>query len=199
MGQPKKSQQRQRTPKLSQISRTINAVLEATITLLLQQGFRALTVEKISNLSGVARSTIYRHWEGVPDIAISAIEKTLGPVHTTANQENVRNTLVAHYKKYAEILKSGPHGRLLPSLIEASHHDARFKVLYETMVVSRTAATADIIDHGIKAGKLPPDTPTEWIIDYIGGALHHRILITGGDINELGFIEWLIDSALSQL
>ena len=190
-------QQRQRTPKTAQIERTKSQVLRSTVELMLEQGYRALTIEKISAHSGVARSSIYRYWDGVPDVAIEAIEAALGPTHSTPYRENLRDTLVAHYRQYVEILSSGERGRLLPSLIEAAHYDSRFKELFENMIVKRTLATANIVEEAKQKGDLSPETPSDWIIDFIGGALHHRLLVTGAAVDERGYVEWLVDSALS--
>lgn len=190
-------QHQQRTPKTAQIERTKGLVLQATADLMLEEGYRVLTVEKISTRSGVARSSIYRYWDGVPDVAIEAIEAALGPTHTTPYKDNVRDTLVAHYRRYVEILSSDERGRLLPSLIEAAHYDSRFRQLFETLIVRRTLATANIVEDAKQNGDLPQETHSDWIIDFIGGALHHRLLVTGASIAEPGYVEWLVDSALS--
>jgi len=59
------------------VTRTRQVVLRAAFNLLAKEGFAAVTPVRIAALTGVSRSTIYRHWPDPDDILIDAV--ALGP------------------------------------------------------------------------------------------------------------------------
>lgn len=189
----------ERSPKNAQIERTTSAVLDAMIELLVTVGYRNITVEKISESSGVARSTIYRHWNNVPELAIEAFDAALGPAPKTPDLGDVRTNLIFHYKRFAKMLRSGVRGKLMPSLLEAAHNIPGFDVLFEDLVHKRSESTREILYRAIDRGEVHPDTKVEWVIDLLAGLFHHRLLITGGKLSEHGMVEWIVDSSLSQV
>ena len=58
----------------SRIARTRAAVLRSATDLLVEGGPSAVTIDAIVARSGVAKSTIYRHWESRDDILVAVIE-----------------------------------------------------------------------------------------------------------------------------
>ena len=64
------------------IARTRAAVVRAATDLLVEGGPSAVTVDAIVARSGVAKSTIYRHWESRDEILLSVIEQCLPQLAT---------------------------------------------------------------------------------------------------------------------
>ena len=56
------------------VSRTRAAVLRAATDLLVEGGPYAVTIDAIVARSGVAKSTIYRHWQSRDEVLLSVIE-----------------------------------------------------------------------------------------------------------------------------
>ena len=79
-----------RAPKRSQIDRTTALVLQTTAALLRESGYRQLTVERIVQRSGVARSTVYRHWKNVAELAVQAFDNAIGPNPPTPDLGDIR-------------------------------------------------------------------------------------------------------------
>lgn len=57
------------------------AILQATLELLREQGYDGLSIEAIARRAGVSRPTIYKRWRSVTDLALEAARRTpdLGP------------------------------------------------------------------------------------------------------------------------
>ena len=196
--QKKTNPKRKRAPKVNQIDRTVRAVINATIELLSEVGYRGLTVELISQRSGVARSTIYRHWSNVPDLAIAAFDQAVGRHTSTPDTGHIRSDLIAFYRTIITGLQRSVWGKAMPSLIEASFNDPSFKNLLPKLAKKRRQRARTIITRAIERKQLRGDTNVDWMLDTISGMLYHRLLITRGRLNERGMLEWVIDSALSQ-
>jgi AcrR family transcriptional regulator len=188
-----------RAPKLAQINRSIDAVLDATAELLAEVGYRPLTIELISTRSGVARSTIYRQWSNVAELAIDAFDHALGPNPPPPDTGNLRDDLIVLYKRFGKILQRPIWRTVMPSLIEASQTDERFGGLLNSIVNTRRESERVLFKRAIERGEIRPDSKVEWALDAMTGAYYHRLLMTGASVREDGMAEWLVDSLLSQL
>ncbi len=58
----------------ARVARTRAAVLRTATDLLVEGGPSAVTIDAIVARSGVAKSTIYRHWESRDDVLVAVIE-----------------------------------------------------------------------------------------------------------------------------
>ena len=73
------------------IARTLAKVLAATYELLTETGFEHVTIEDISERSGVSRSTLYRHWDTKDDMLRDAF--AAHAVGTEADGPDLRTAL----------------------------------------------------------------------------------------------------------
>lgn len=115
-----------RAPKHGQLARTRQLVLDTTLEMLAARGYSNLTTEGISEKCRVARSTIYRHWESVADIAMEAFLQIIGPPPPLPQTGNVRTDLAVNYRRLVDGLANSRWGKLLPAMLEASIRDKGF-------------------------------------------------------------------------
>lgn len=195
----KNGQKAQRAPKHGQIDRTIKKVLKTTSSLLRKHGYRQLTIDMVANESGVARSTLYRHWSNIAELTIAAFDAALGPNPPAPDSGDLRSDLLFTYTRFHKILKRSLWGSVMPSLIEASKTDPRFAGLLERLVDERRDTGRFLFKRAIERGEIHPDSKYEWAIDALTGAYYHRLLMTGGALDEDGMAEWLIDAVLHQM
>lgn len=186
-----------RARKTTQMMRTKQAVLDTVVELLSEIGYRAITIEIISQRCGVARSTIYRHWKNIPELTIDAFDSAIGDTPEFPEQGDVRSNLVFLYRQFGKSLSRSIWGRVLPSLIEASHNDPKFENYLSSMANVRRQNAREMLQRAKSKGELKPEANVEWMLDTLSGALYHRLLITGTALDEPGLVDWLIDSVLS--
>lgn len=191
------SQPRRRAPKTSQINRTRSAVLDATAQLLVEDGYSAITIEKIAAASGIARSTIYRHWNNLAEIAFDTVQQLLGPESTVPDTGNLRDDLILLYAMLTRALTHGTWGDLVRSVVEAAMADPMFAEILEQAVADRRRIGAAVVANAIERGDLPADTNIAWLLDSISGVIYFRMLMSGADPAEPGMIEHLIDAAIA--
>ncbi|NND84469.1 MAG: helix-turn-helix transcriptional regulator, partial [Acidimicrobiia bacterium] len=66
------------------IERTKDVVLRAAFAVIGEVGFGGATIDAIAQKSGVARSTIYRHWPDRADLLIESMSRMVGSVESVA-------------------------------------------------------------------------------------------------------------------
>ena len=177
----------------------MDRVMAAAIDLLSEVGYRKLTFELLAQRSGVARSTIYRHWSTMPELAIDAFDKALGPPPELPDHGNLHDDLIASFERLAHLLRRSIWGKALPALIEATHNDPAFEGLLPKLVARRRAQTRQLFERAIARGEIPEDAPVDWILDMLSGLLYHRLLITASPVEEDGLVAWAVGQTLGGL
>lgn len=185
-----------RAPKHGQLARTRQLVLDTTIEMLAARGYGSLTTEGISAECGVARSTIYRHWQSVGDIAMEAFLQIVGPPPPTPQTGHVRTDLVVAYRRLVDGLEHSRWGRLLPAMLEASIRDKEFAQLLYKALDSRRELGRQSLQKAVDRGELPAGTNFEWLLDSVTGAIYHRLFFTNRPLDEPGMIEYWVNSAV---
>ncbi len=173
---------------------TEKAILAASYELLLENGFGAVTVEKIAERAKVSKATIYKWWPNkaavVMDSFLSAAMSRL-PVPDTGS---VINDIVIQVTNLAKFLTSR-EGKVINELIAEGQFDVKLAEEYRTRYFNpRRLESRRILERGMDRGELRKDLDVELSIDLIYGPLFYRLLVTGDTLDE-SFIEVLIKYA----
>lgn len=192
----KENEKPKRAPKISQMERTKASVLDATIELLSELTYGRLTVDLISERSGVSRSSIYRYWNTVPELVSDAFDRAIGPEPQFSDTGTLKEQLANLYLQAPSNLTESTWGKVLPSLIAASNSDGEFAGRLQMISERRRVTLRRHVQSWIDRGDLKKDTNIDWMIDTLSGALYYRRLVTGASLHEQGLVEWLIDTVL---
>ncbi len=173
---------------------TEKSILAASYDLLLENGFGAVTVEKIAERAKVSKATIYKWWPNkaavVMDSFLSAAMSRL-PVPDTGS---VINDIIIQVTNLARFLISR-EGRVINELIAEGQFDVKLAEEYRARYFNpRRLESRRILERGVNRGELRKDLDIELSIDLIYGPLFYRLLVTGDKLDE-SFIEVLIKYA----
>jgi AcrR family transcriptional regulator len=176
------------------VLKTRNTVIAAACDLLVAEGHHGITIDGISRRTGVARTTIYRHWPTVADLINDTMRAMSLPkrVHDTGS---VRDDVVDHVTSLARSLRSDDWGQVLPTLIDASFRDAEMAAHQDTIVRERRAMLGAILQRGIDRGELAGDAVIEELIDRLLGPLFLRHLTLRATTSRR-YIERLVNATL---
>jgi AcrR family transcriptional regulator len=158
------------------VTRSRDAVLRATRDLLAEVGFAGLSIDAIARRSGVARTTIYRHWDSLADLLVDA-GASVGcyepPQPTDDPIEDLRTILWGIRDALA-----GEWGDVLPSLVDAAARDRHLRSLVHARVRERRGPTIRAVERLVEAGDLPIGTDAEALADRLVAPLFYRHLIS---------------------
>ncbi|WP_054813129.1 TetR/AcrR family transcriptional regulator [Nocardia arizonensis] len=88
--------------------RSRNRLLDAATALLKSGGLEAVTVEGVTRLSKVAKTTLYRHFDNAMQLRAAAIERLLPPVIETPPAGPLRDRLIVLLERQAEAIHDAP-------------------------------------------------------------------------------------------
>ncbi|WP_405165062.1 TetR/AcrR family transcriptional regulator [Nocardia sp. NBC_01499] len=83
-------------------------LLDAAAALLKSGGVEAVTVEAVTRMSKVARTTLYRHFDSAMHLRAATLERLLPPVIETPPVGPLRDRLIELLSRQAEVVKGAP-------------------------------------------------------------------------------------------
>jgi AcrR family transcriptional regulator len=158
------------------VARSRAAVLEAGVELLVEGGPNAVTVEAVVQRSGVAKTTIYRHWSSRDDLVVDVIGEVVGTAPTPppdmAFEPALRMLIRANYLTASDDRLRRAFPAML--LAKAQGQPGLDRLRTQTDKDQR-ARLEGLVRQGIAEGRLAPDVTLE---DALLQLLAPLILIT---------------------
>ena len=155
------------------VRRSRTTVLAATAELLFERGFSGASVDEISRRSGVAKTTIYRHWPTRADLLRDACS-TLSTPQDAPDAGNLASDVTALMTGLAQILRTAQWTSVLPSIIDAAERDPEIAETYSNLQQSYSAPFETVIRRAIGKGELPEDTDVALLTAALTGPLFYR-------------------------
>ena len=155
------------------VRRSREKVLGATAELLLERGFAGSSVDEITRRSGVAKTTIYRHWPTRGDLLRDACSSIGTPLEVpdTGSFEGDATALVT---SLAHLLRSEKWTSVLPSVIDAGERDPDIAAVYSRLQEGYSAPLQSIIQRAMQKGELPKTTDAALLVAALTGPLFYR-------------------------
>ena len=156
------------------VRRSRAAVLQATTELLFERGLSGTSVDEISRRSGVAKTTIYRHWPTRTDLLREACS-TIGTPLETPDTGSFETDVTALLTNLARLLRSAPWTSVLPSVIDAAERDPDIAKMYSRLQEGYSTPLNTVIERAINKGEVPKTTdPALWIAALTGPLFYRR-------------------------
>lgn len=163
--------------------RVHRAILQAALRLLREAGWSGFTVEGVAQRAGVGKAAIYRRWTSREAVLAAAVAAVVSEI-TIPDSGSAREDLL-ELMRQAVSLYRGDAGRMMPGLASAMAEHAEVATAVRVgFLGTRRAALMEVVDRGIARGELRPDIDRELTLDFLGGPLFYRLLITGGDLDD---------------
>jgi AcrR family transcriptional regulator len=149
----------------------------AVVDLLREVGYDALTMDGVAARTHSSKATLYRQWNGKPELVIAAL-KDRKPAGLA---EIDTGTLAGDLREIArQMATEGEEDTgLMRALLHAMEHDADLaRVFHESLVAPEVAALHRVVDRAIARGELDPKVPARIFLPHLMvGALIARPLV----------------------
>lgn len=187
----KSDQQRSGRPRSAAADK---AILKAAMKLFVQRGFDGTTLEDIAEKAGVARTTVYRRWSSKQALLAQAIAKGRGASEQEAAAgPGVPETLRDRLVDAAATALSAPNYRKVVARLVGSvpDHPELMSIYWKVYLIPRRAAMKAVLERGQNEGLVRRDLDPEILLDLIGGAVMHELLVRPGTPSAQSLREYL--------
>ena len=191
-GHQGRSGARRRDPR---VERTRAIVLEAARRLLVEEGADAVTALRVSEATGIARTTIYRHWPDREDLLRDtvALEETSLSIELTGD---TRADLIALLTFMAEQMGRRRGARMMAVALDRGGLRGEAGGHHRAMVSRRLDPLRNAIEAGIASGALDPSLDVDGAVATLAGPPFFRAAFLR-QTPSVEFITGIVDSFLA--
>ena len=177
------------------VARSRAAVLSVCVDLLVQGGAPAVTIEAVVQRSGVARSTIYRHWPRRIDLVADTFRTLIPPLPAVPASGDLRARLKGVLHVLATQINDEKYAAVVPAVLDSATRDPELAEFRDAFARSQRAPLDAILQASSAAGELPPDLDRDGAIAALVGPLLFRRIVLAQSI-DAAYADQLIDMFL---
>ena len=147
------TKQRRDDPRMA---RTRARALEATLELAAESGLHACTFDAVSERSGIARSTLYRHWSNQSELVTDALasQDMHDGEHVAPDTGNLRDDMLIHMLGLRRQLEGSTWGAMVPQLVAAASTDPDMSDILRKGSEYYLTIDAEIIERSKERGEV---------------------------------------------
>lgn len=168
-------------------------VLEAAMTEMRARGYDGLSVDRVAERAGVAKTTIYRRWPSKAELVMAMITELTSGVPFDPSGDP-RGDLTEFVAGIAAALDAIPT-TLVADLVAAAAREPRVGEGVRALWADRHSTVAAAIAQAQADGSMPAYADPRVIVDQLVGALYYRLLVTGEPIDP-AYVSLLVLSTL---
>lgn len=183
---------RRRDPR---VARTRAIVLEAARKLLIEEGSDAVTALRVSEATGIARTTIYRHWPERADLLRDTVALEEPEPHVMLTGDT-RSDLIAVLTHMGDRLGRRRGARFMAVSLDRSGLRGEAGGPHREMVRRRMEPLQDVIENAIAAGDLRESLDVDTAVAQLAGPPFFRAVFMRQRI-DAAFLADTVDAFLA--
>ncbi|MHC5906540.1 TetR/AcrR family transcriptional regulator [Streptomyces sp. S6] len=154
------------------------ALIEATLAVLAESGYGALTTAAVAARAGVSTATLYRRWSSKEELVLAAAADFAKDLERRPDTGTLEGDLRALLRDKAAGL-TGENGRLLRALIgEAAHNAALAEAVTAAFTTPVRERVEEIVRRAVERGEIAPVRDADLVADFVTGPMVSRLLLT---------------------
>lgn len=176
------------------VERSRHTILAAAFDLLSEGGVASFTVDEVARRSGVAKTTIYRHWPTREALVIDACSRMIDR-QQTPDTGSLDGDVKAILEQIAHMLQTANWSSVLPSIVDTAERDPEFAKVHSRIQQGHTAPLREVLQRAAVRGDLPANADMSTIVASLMGPLFYRRWFSREPIDSQ-FIEAIIKRVL---
>jgi AcrR family transcriptional regulator len=145
----------------ARVARSRANVLDAATHLLVTGGPAAVTVDAVVAESGVAKSTIYRHWRSRDELLVDVFRTCIPQTLPAADAASFDEALDAFVDQVVAHLTDPRWAQVIPALFMLRIHEPELAAMQDEIKQKQDGFAHDVLRRGIAEGELVEDIDLE--------------------------------------
>ncbi|GAA6618394.1 TetR/AcrR family transcriptional regulator [Scytonema sp. NUACC26] len=152
------------------------AMLQATLELLAEVGFDAMSIDAIANRAGVGKTSIYRRYSGKEELVADAIESIRQDV-VIPDTGNLWSDIEALIENAAQITLSPLGRKTVAMIISSATTNSRFAQIYWTKYLQpRRLAFAVVLERAKARNEIHSNLDSGLVFDMMSGIMLYALI-----------------------
>ncbi|MBE9197934.1 MULTISPECIES: TetR/AcrR family transcriptional regulator [unclassified Nodularia (in: cyanobacteria)] len=152
------------------------AILQATLALLAEIGFDAMSIEAIAARAGVGKTTIYRRYASKEELMADAIENMREEV-VIPNTGNLWGDIDALIENASQITLSPLGRQTVAMIISSASSNSQFAQIYWTKYLQpRRQAFTIVLERAKARNEVQPEIDSDLVFDIMSGVMLYTLI-----------------------
>jgi AcrR family transcriptional regulator len=173
--------------------RLLGAALEIVAT----DGVAAVTAEAVARRSGVAKTTLYRHFGSTDGLVFAAVADSV-TAQASPDTGTLRGDLEAIHRRYLDVASSQQSRELFAWMVTKSIESAENRELFRRVRVQPRGPTTVALQRAIARGEVDADIDVDMAMHIIQGPLISQRIVDNSDVSESD-LERMLDMTVRAL
>ncbi len=182
-------------PSPSRSERVRQLVLDTTAELVAEVGVERTSIDEIASRSGVAKTTIYRHFPSKHVLVVEAVHACTH-IPAVTDTGSLRDDLISCFSGMTKASYEGRLGDMMLSLMDAAQRDPELGRLVRAQSEQRRRFATDVIQRAVERGDLPSDVDVDLLVTMLSGPLVYTRLVRRQRVTE-ELVAAVVDSVLA--
>jgi AcrR family transcriptional regulator len=176
------------------VQRSRDRVLTTTFELLGESGVGGLSVDEVARRSGVAKTTIYRHWPSREALVIDACSR-ISDEQEVPDTGSLEGDIIAILTNIGHLLGTARWSSVLPSIVDVAERDPEFADIHRRIQHGHAAPLRDVLERATARGELATSADRSTMIAALLGPLFYRRWFSRERIDD-GFIKTITHTVI---
>jgi AcrR family transcriptional regulator len=164
--------------------RVREVILDAAADLLVHHGAAEVTALRIAQETGVARTTIYRHWPDQSRLLLETIDAMVAPHGPTTLTDDIEADLITALSNLRTRMTRRPFRQVFAALLSHANRDRTFVAAQRRFVNGVLQPITDILTSATSRGELASSIDIPQAAAALAGPLFHQNVMLRTSIDD---------------
>jgi AcrR family transcriptional regulator len=177
-------------------TRVRQVILDAAVNLLIERGASEVTASRVGQETGVARTTIYRHWPDQSSLLLDAVDTLVSPHAPTTVTDDLEADLIRALSNLRARMVKKAFRQVFAALLGYANQDQTFVAAQQRFVNGVLQPINDILTAAVNRGGLSASLDIDEACATLAGPLFHQHVMLRERITD-DFITSTVDRFLA--
>jgi AcrR family transcriptional regulator len=177
------------------VLRSRSRVLTTAFDLLSESGVGGFTIDEVVRRSGVAKTTVYRHWPSREALVIDAASR-ISAEQEVPDTGSLEGDVTAILANLGYLLSTARWSSVVPSIVDVAERDPEFAGIHGKIQRGHAAPLRAVIERAAGRGLISPATDPSGMVSALIGPLYYRRWFSREPIDDQ-FVKTIVRNVLS--
>jgi AcrR family transcriptional regulator len=177
------------------VRRSRDRVLATAFDLLSENGVGGFSIDEVARRSGVAKTTIYRHWPSREALVLDAASRISAEAEIP-DTGSLEGDVTAILANLGHLLGTARWSSVVPSIVDVAERDPEFAAVHGTIQRGHAAPLRTVIERATDRGLIPAETDPSSMISALIGPLYYRRWFSREPIDDQ-FVQAIVSNVIS--
>ena len=179
----------------SRVRRSRSRVLTTAFDLLSESGVGGFTIDEVARRSGVAKTTIYRHWPSREALVIDAASR-ISAEQEVPDTGSLEDDVTAILVNLGHLLSTARWSSVVPSIVDVAERDPEFAGVHGKIQRGHAAPLREVLERAAGRGLISASADPSSMVSALIGPLYYRRWFSREPIDDQ-FVKTIVRNVLS--